>query len=49
MRLSGAVPGFRPLFEHTSEQLSAALGIESEPLLNQPITLPRIPAPGAPS
>lgn len=41
------VPGFRPLFEQTSEQLSAALGNEFEPLLNQPITPPGTPAPGA--
>jgi predicted ATPase len=32
------VPGFRPLFEQTSEQLSAALGPEFDTLLNQPIT-----------
>jgi predicted ATPase/DNA-binding SARP family transcriptional activator len=41
------VPGFQPLFEQTSEQLSAALGDEFETLLNQPITLPSTPAPGA--
>ena len=41
------VPGFWPLFEQTSGQLSAALGDDFEPLLNQPITPPATTAPRA--